>query len=83
MNIAPACAVSQKEQIHDHLKKRGKITSLEALVLFGCFRLSARIWDLRREGVPIPPHVMIDVNGKKVAEFHLMNFDENGQLTLF
>jgi len=46
--------MSQKTQILEHLKEHGSITPLEALRLFGCFRLAARIHELRRkEGWPI------------------------------
>lgn len=40
---------SQNEKILKHLQKGKKITPLIALNKFGCFRLSARIWDLRHE----------------------------------
>ena len=42
--------MTQEKQILQHLQKYGEITPLEALSLYGCFRLGARIWDLRREG---------------------------------
>lgn len=34
-------------QILEHLKSGESITPLDALRMFGCFRLGARIWDLR------------------------------------
>lgn len=40
----------QKEQILEHLEKFGSITPMEAQRLYGCMRLGARIWDLKREG---------------------------------
>lgn len=42
--------MSQEAQILSYLKRGHAITPLEALRLFGCFRLGARIWDLRRAG---------------------------------
>ena len=36
--------------IADHLVKYGSISSIEAIELFGCTRLSARISDLRKAG---------------------------------
>lgn len=45
--------VSQKKQIRAHLLKGRTITQLEALNLYGCLRLSAVIYDLREEGLPI------------------------------
>jgi len=44
---------SQNTSIRKHLETGRSITPLDALYLFGCFRLSARIWDLRRDGLKI------------------------------
>ena len=44
---------THKQQILEHLQKHGSITPLEALQLYGCFRLGARVCDLRKEGKPI------------------------------
>ena len=52
--------MTQTQQIHNMLKK-GPVTPLDALKI-GCFRLSARIYDLRREGVKISSK---PVQGKK------------------
>lgn len=41
---------SQADLILDHLKKGHTITQREAARLFGCFRLSARIYDLKDRG---------------------------------
>lgn len=44
---------SQTEMILLYLQTHGAITPLDALREFGCMRLGARIWDLRKRGVPI------------------------------
>lgn len=44
---------NQKEQILEHIEKYGSITPLEAQKLYGCMRLGARIWDLRKDGFEI------------------------------
>ena len=44
---------SQKICIKNHLILTGKIDPLYALNTFGCFRLAARISDLRDEGMKI------------------------------
>jgi len=44
---------TQKEAILRHLQSGGTITPLEALELYGCYRLGARIWELRDEGYTI------------------------------
>jgi len=44
---------SQNRKIRKDLESGYKITVLDALYKYGCFRLSARIFDLRREGMNI------------------------------
>jgi hypothetical protein len=44
---------TQNEQIKAYLTKGKSITPLDALNKFGCFRLSARIKNLRDEGLNI------------------------------
>ena len=44
---------SQKHYILNHLRKYGFINPMIALRKFGCFRLGARISDLRNEGYNI------------------------------
>ena len=42
---------SQVRLILEHLIRRGSITAMEAVEEYGCYRLSARIADLREAGV--------------------------------
>lgn len=44
---------SQEGRILAHLQTGAELSPLEALDKFGCFRLGARIYTLRKEGVPI------------------------------
>ena len=48
---------------------RGPITPLEALNYYGCMRLGARIYDLKRRGVDIVTEKVTDRNryGKNVS----------------
>lgn len=41
---------SQKDAILEYLEEGNSITQLDALTLFGCSRLAARICDLRKDG---------------------------------
>ena len=41
---------TQNDLILEHLKEHGTINPLQALELYGSFRLSARILDLRQDG---------------------------------
>jgi hypothetical protein len=43
----------QKKKILKHLKAGLAITPIGALTTYGCFRLAARIYELRSEGWPI------------------------------
>lgn len=43
--------MTQTDRILRHLREHGSITPLEALREFGCMRLGARIYDLKRAGV--------------------------------
>lgn len=64
--------MSQNKAILQHLQKGHSITPLEALHLFGCFRLSARIHDL----IHIFGHdikcEMIIKNDKRFAKYSLI-----------
>lgn len=54
--------MTQTQQILDHLQRCGSITPLEALKEYGCMRLGARIWDLKRMGHRIRSEIVTDVN---------------------
>ena len=54
---------SQAEMILEYLQKYGEITAIEALTAIGCFRLAARISDLRADGYNITTDMTKD--GKK------------------
>lgn len=66
---------TQAKQILDYLESGHSITPLDALRLFGCFRLSARIYELRAIGVEIDTgkKTVVGKDGKKkvVAEYSL------------
>ena len=62
--------MTQNEQIKEHLKSGKRITAIEALNLFHCFRLSARIKDLKEEGLKIDK-TTIQRGEKHFAEYYL------------
>lgn len=66
-SISPA---GQTTQILNHLQSGHTITPLEALDMFGCFRLGARIYDLKRAGYEIKTE-MVTENGKRFARYSL------------
>jgi len=57
---------TQNEKIKAYLNKGKSITPLDALNKFGCFRLSARIKNLRDEGLNIITKYKT-INGKTFA----------------
>ena len=62
---------TQKVQIHNYLMSGKSLTGMDALTLFGCFRLAARIADLKREGVRIAHIPEKLFNGKRVVRYKL------------
>ena len=42
--------MTQKQLILEYLQTNGSITPRDAMEQFGCMRLGARIYDLKREG---------------------------------
>ncbi len=61
---------SQCEKIFKHLQTK-TLTSIDALNLYGCFRLAARISDLRDAGHTIITET-INKNGKRFARYKLV-----------
>lgn len=54
--------MTQCERILRHLHDYGSITQAEAVTEYGCYRLGARIWDLRAQGVPIKSETVTGKN---------------------
>jgi hypothetical protein len=50
MNGQTETTLSQKERILRHLQHGGEIDPMRALKAYGCMRLGARIWELKRDG---------------------------------
>jgi hypothetical protein len=61
--------MSQNKQIADYLNKGKKLTPIDALNKFGCFRLAARIADLRNEGMNIVTRTINLENKKQIAQY--------------
>ena len=61
---------SQTALIKGWLLNGYSITQLDALNMFGCFRLAARISDIREQGLDIITD-MVNVNDKRIAKYYL------------
>jgi hypothetical protein len=64
---------SQERAILGHLQQGKSLTQIDALRLFGSFRLGARVYNLRRKGYPIASRI-VERNHKRVAEY---TFEKN------
>lgn len=62
---------TQNKRILAHLQKGGSVTSLSALLDFGCLRLSGRIFDLREQGYPILDEWVTTPSGKRVKRYYI------------
>ena len=62
---------SQNSLIKGWLLNGYSITQLEALTQCGCFRLAARIADLRDKGLNVVTDMVTLENGKRVARYFL------------
>jgi hypothetical protein len=62
---------SQAGLILRHLQSGGTLTALEALDLFGCNRLAARVADLKNKGYNVKSRFITLPNTKRVSEYYL------------
>ena len=62
---------SQNSLISEHLESGKPITPIEALELYGSFRLSGRIFELRRLGMSIKQRMIETSTGKHVAQYYM------------
>lgn len=63
--------MAQTVDILKYLIEGNSITPLEALQKFGCFRLGARIWDLKKLGFLIDSKLVTTQSGKHIAQYKL------------
>jgi len=62
---------SQNVLIINYLKKNNSINPIQALAMFGCFRLAARVDDLKHSGYEIVSEIKSE-KGKRYAEYKLI-----------
>ena len=62
---------SQELAILNHLKAGHSLTQLEALSLYGCFRLASRIHKLRENHWPIFTDIVDTDSGKRIAKYSI------------
>tara|TARA_R100000700_G_C3070013_1_gene80670 strand:+ start:283 stop:564 length:282 start_codon:yes stop_codon:yes gene_type:complete len=74
--------MTQTEGILAWLKDGKSITALDALEQFQCFRLAARIADIRAQGYTVHTDMVKTRTGKKVASYSLGESTYSMLLTL-
>ena len=62
---------SQTDRILDYMLSGKSITPLEALDMFGCFRLGARIADIKAKGYIVYSEFVTTPSKKKVKRYYL------------
>ena len=71
--------MTQKEKIKNLLKSGQGLTPMEALKLFGCFRLASVVHKLKSEGMKIETSIINDVD-RTYAKYYMVL--TTGQLSL-
>ncbi len=69
--------MSHTMQVLEHLESK-PITAMDALNNYGCFRLAARINELRMSGYKIHTEIK-NQDGKRYAMYHLLNNTTKGE----
>lgn len=62
---------SQKDKVREHLESGKAITPIEALEMFGSFRLGAIIFALREEGMEIKTEYVVNRYNTRFAKYSL------------
>lgn len=68
--------MTQRNDILTYLKSGRSLTPKDAYNFWGCFRLGARVYDLRREGYNIKSEMVEVEGGKHVARYSLKERQE-------
>jgi hypothetical protein len=61
----------QAKRVLRHMERKKSITALEALGVYGIFRLAAVIYDIKQAGFNVISTLHHDTNGKRYARYSL------------
>ena len=64
--------MTQNQKIANYLNNGKSLTPIQALNKFNCFRLAARISDLRNDGMLIKTKIITVKKGVNVASYSLL-----------
>ena len=68
---------SKTQKVLHHLKSGKSISPLEALGLYGSFRLAAVVHSLKKRGYDIITDIKTDMNGSRYAQYTMSDRDNN------
>ena len=74
-------ALSQKDKVLRYLQQGKSITPIDALKLYGCFRLADVVFRLKKDGYDIQTNMVKNDNGKDYASYRLLT-TKDGLLNL-
>ena len=70
-NVNAVTSGTQVGRILSHLLAGGSLTALQALDLYNCSRLAARIGDIRAMGYHVRAEMVATDSGKRVARYRI------------
>jgi|TARA_R110002074_G_scaffold198790_1_gene366463 hypothetical protein len=65
--------MTQKQTVLNHLTNNRKLTSIEAIGLYGITRLAAVVYDLKKQGLEVETTMKNGVNSTQYAQYSLVN----------
>ena len=69
VNLNEKSSASQANRILAYMQDGHRITGMEALDLCGCWRLPARIADIKKKGISVQSRMVVTESGKKVKQY--------------
>jgi len=67
--VSPHSPEGQTNRIIEYMRQGHAITQLEALDLFGCFRLASRIYDIKMRGIEVNKVMVYREEGSRFARY--------------
>ena len=65
--------MTQTQTVLNHLTNNRKLTSIEAIGLYGITRLAAVVYDLKKQGLEVETTMKNGVNSTQYAQYSLVN----------
>ena len=65
--------MTQTQTVLNHLTNNRKLTSIEAIGLYGITRLAAVVYDLKKQGLEVETTMKNGVNNTQYAQYSLVH----------